>query len=326
MLNIFLFLISFTYTIAFSELNNSLNQDSTSININGYAAIVNKEIITNSDVQKTIVPILPSLYRQYKGEELKNKIANLYQESLINLINQELIFLEFKQQGGQIPDSIVEDEINSLKKTTFNNNDINFKNHLINEQKTYEEYFEEIRKKIAIRALISQNINSKLDVSPKIIYNYYNDNIVEFSNPKKIKYFSLELNSCTNAIEQNIQITKAKESINNLKNVHDINKIKKVIANDTNLKINEFSWIKITDISKDHLEILNKLNTNEFSDIIELYGDYFIFYIEEQIEASSIPFDEVKNSIKNKIQNNQKEAYFQEWIYELRNKTYVKIF
>ena len=44
--------------------------------------------------------------------------------------------------------------------------------------------------KIAIRALISQNINSKLDVSPKIIYNYYNDNIVEFSNPKKIKYFT----------------------------------------------------------------------------------------------------------------------------------------
>ena len=326
MLKIFLFLISFTYTIAFSELNNLLNQDSTSININGYAAIVNKEIITNSDVQKTILPILPSLYRQYKGEELKNKIANLYQESLINLINQELIFLEFKQQGGQIPDSIVEDEINNIKKTTFNNNDINFENHLINEQKTYEEYFEEIRKKIAIRALISQNINGKLDVSPKIIYNYYNDNIVEFSNPKKIKYFTLELNSCTNAIEQNIQITKAKESINNLKNVHDINKIKKVIANDKNLKINEFSWVKITDISKDHLEILNKLNTNEFSDIIELYGDYFIFYIEEQIEASSIPFDEVKNSIKNKIQNNQKEAYFQEWIYELRNKTYVKIF
>ena len=326
MFKTFLFLISFTYTIAFSELNDSLNQDSTSININGYAAIVNKEIITNSDVQKTILPILPSLYRQYKGEELKNKISNLYQESLINLINQELIFLEFKQIGGQIPDSIVEDEINNLKKTTFNNNDINFENHLINEQKTYEEYFEEIRKKIAIRALISQNINSKLDVSPKIIYNYYNDNIVEFSNPKKIKYFTLELNSCTNAIEQNIQITKAKESINNLKNVHDINKIKKVIANDTNLKINEFSWIKITDISKDHLEILNKLNTNEFSDIIELNGDYFIFYIEEQIEASSIPFDEVKNSIKNKIQKNQKEAYFQEWIYELRNKTYVKIF
>lgn len=326
MFKTFLFLISFTYTIAFSELNDSLNQDSTSININGYAAIVNKEIITYSDVQETIIPILPSLYRQYKGEELKNKISSLYQESLINLINQELIFLEFKQQGGQIPDSIVEDEINSLKKTTFKNNDINFENYLINEQKTYEEYFEEIRKKIAIRALISQNITSKLDVSPKIIYNYYNDNIVDFSNPKKVKYFTIELNSYTNAIEQNIQFTKVKEAIKNFKNVNDVNKIKKVISNDLNLKINEFSWIKITDISKDHLEILNKLNTNEFSDIIELYGDFFIFYNEEQIEASSIPFDEVKNSIKNKIQNNQKEAFFQEWIDELRDKTYVKIF
>ena len=125
-----------------------------------------------------------------------------------------MIFLEFKQQGGQIPDSIVEDEINSLKQH-LTIMILILKNHLINEQKTYEEYFEEIRKKIAIRALISQNINSKLDVSPKIIYNYYNDNIVEFSNPKKIKYFTLELNSCTNTIDQNIQITKATESINN---------------------------------------------------------------------------------------------------------------
>ena len=326
MIRIFLSTILLIVGNVFSELNNSLNQDSKLINVNGYAAIVNKKIITINDVKKTMLPTLPTLYNQYKGNELKNKISNLYQESLINLINQELIYLEFKQQGGQIPKSFVEDEINNIKKSKFKNSDLNFENYLINEQKTYEEYFDEIRKKIAIKALISQNITSKLEVSPKMIYDYYNENIEDFSNPKKIKYFTLESHSATNSTEHHYQFKEINDTLNKLKNIDDIKDIKKAITNNKNLKIREFTWMKVKDISKDHLRILDNLNTNEFSDVIELNDNFLIFYIEGKIEASPILFDEVKSSIKNKLQNLQKDTFFKEWINSLRNKTYVKVF
>ena len=91
--------------------------------------------------------LLPNLYKQFKGNELESRIINLYQETLLNLIHQELIYSEFNLQGGQIPDSFVKDEIKNIKKKNFKNNEIKFEKFLTDEQKTYTEYFEDIRKK-----------------------------------------------------------------------------------------------------------------------------------------------------------------------------------
>lgn len=310
---------------SFGKLNSFSNDVLKIVNVNGYAAIVNKEIITHSDVRKSMSSSLPILYKQFKGNELETKILNLYEETLLNLINQELIFSEFNLQGGQIPDSIVKDEIKNIKKKNFNNNEINFENFLANEQKTYTEYFEDIRKKISIRALISQNVNKKLETSPKMIHNYYQSNIKNFLNPEKIKYSVFEINSSTNSVIDDNQ-GEALKIFKQIKNLKNINEIKKLFSESDNKKIKEFPWMQIKDVPNQHLSIIANINKNEFSDVIELNDNFSIFYIEDKIEESYTPFNKVKDTIKNKLLNSQKEEIFAEWIKELEQKNFVKIF
>ena len=310
---------------SFGKLNSFSNDVLKIVNVNGYAAIVNKEIITHSDVRKSMSSSLPILYKQFKGNELETKILNLYEETLLNLINQELIFSEFNLQGGQIPDSIVKDEIKNIKKKNFNNNEINFENFLANEQKTYTEYFEDIRKKISIRALISQNVNKKLETSPKMIHNYYQSNIKNFLNPEKIKYSVFEINSSTNSVIDDNQ-GEALKIFKQIKNLKNINEIKKLFSESDNKNIKEFPWMQIKDVPNQHLSIIANINKNEFSDVIELNDNFSIFYIEDKIEESYTPFNKVKDTIKNKLLNSQKEEIFAEWIKELEQKNFVKIF
>ena len=319
---LFIFLI---INSSFSELNSASNDTLKSINVNGYAAIVNKEIITHSEVRKSMRSLLPNLYKQFKGNELESRIINLYQETLLNLIHQELIYSEFNLQGGQIPDSFVKDEIKNIKKKNFKNNEIKFEKFLTDEQKTYTEYFEDIRKKISIQALISQNVNNKLEASPKTIYDYYVNNKNNFLNPEKIKYSVFEIYSSTNSTMVNDQ-KEATSILEQIKNNKNIIEMKKLFTESENKKIKEFPWMQIKDIPHNHLTIIENMNKNEFSELIKLKHNFSIFFINDKIEASYTPFDEVKDSIKNKLLNSQKEEVFKEWIKELEQKNFIKIF
>ena len=321
----FLLFIFLIINSSFSELNSASNENLKSINVNGYAAIVNNEIITHSEVRKSMRSLLPNLYKQFEGNELESRILNLYQETLLNLIHQELIYSEFNLQGGQIPDTFVKDEIKNIKKKNFNNNEIKFEKFLTDEQKTYTEYFEEIRKKISIQALISQNVNNKIEASPKKIYNYYVSNKNNFLNPEKIKYSVFEIHSSTNStiVDDQKEATTILEQIKTNKNII---KMKKLFTDSENKKIKEFPWMQIKDIPHNHLPIIENLNKNEFSEVIKLKDNFSIFFINDKIEASYTPFNEVKDSIKNKLLNSQKEEIFKEWMKELEQKNFIKIF
>jgi len=321
----FLLFIFLIINSSFSELNSASNENLKSINVNGYAAIVNNEIITHSEVRKSMRSLLPNLYKQFEGNELESRILNLYQETLLNLIHQELIYSEFNLQGGQIPDTFVKDEIKNIKKKNFNNNEIKFEKFLTDEQKTYTEYFEEIRKKISIQALISQNVNNKIEASPKKIYNYYVSNKNNFLNPEKIKYSVFEIHSSTNSTIVNDQ-KEANTILEQIKTNKNIIKMKKLFTDSENKKIKEFPWMQIKDIPHNHLPIIENLNKNEFSEVIKLKDNFSIFFINDKIEASYTPFTEVKDSIKNKLLNSQKEEIFKEWIKELEQKNFIKIF
>ena len=102
--------------------------------------------------------------------------------------------------------------------------------------------------------------------------------------------------------------------------------MKKLFTDSENKKIKEFPWMQIKDIPHKHLTIIENLNKNEFSEVIKLKDNFSIFFINDKIEASYTPFDEVKDSIKNKLLNSQKEEIFKEWMKELEQKNFIKIF
>ena len=74
-----------------------------SIDIDGYAAKVNDEIITRSDVREALAPQLPAIYQQFKGAQLEVELKKAFSNILDQLIERTLIMEAFKVRGGDIP-------------------------------------------------------------------------------------------------------------------------------------------------------------------------------------------------------------------------------
>src|SRR6202012_3690641 len=87
--------------------------------IDGIAAVVNGDVITFSQVQEVAAPEEQSLKQQFTGQELIDKIKETRLAVLNDLINRQLILQEFKKKEFQLPDYVVEEQVQEIIKDEF---------------------------------------------------------------------------------------------------------------------------------------------------------------------------------------------------------------
>ena len=92
--------------------------------LDGVAAIVNKDVITISQVRELIGSRERSLREVYSGHDLENKIKEMRLAALKDLVDRQLIIQEFRkmqEKGANIPDYVVDDRVQTIIREEFGN-------------------------------------------------------------------------------------------------------------------------------------------------------------------------------------------------------------
>src|SRR3984893_18788655 len=87
--------------------------------IDGVAAVVNGDVITFSQVQEVSSPRERTLREQSTGHELIEKIKEARLAALNDLIDRQLILQEFKKKQFNMPEYVVDDQIQNIIKDDF---------------------------------------------------------------------------------------------------------------------------------------------------------------------------------------------------------------
>ena len=87
--------------------------------VDGIAAVVNGEVITFSQVRALSAPQEKVLRQQYTGQELANKLTELRQLAVKDLIDRRLVIQAFKKESFEIPDHIVDMRIQQIIRESF---------------------------------------------------------------------------------------------------------------------------------------------------------------------------------------------------------------
>ncbi len=87
--------------------------------VDGIAAIVNGEVITYSQVRSLSAPREKLLRSQFTGNELENKLLELRQLALKDLIDRRLVIQAFKKESYQIPDHFVDQRMHEIMRDSF---------------------------------------------------------------------------------------------------------------------------------------------------------------------------------------------------------------
>ena len=288
-------------------------------------AVVNDEIITQSEVDRLLYPIYMQYSQIYKTEEeLYKKLDEARLEILKQLINDKLILCEAKRLQIAVDEKEINEQIDFIK-NDLKNKGVDFET-LLNEQNlTLAELKEKYREQILVKKTIDRELRSRIDIQPSEVSNYYNTHIEDYTQPEQVAVYGIL-----------IKLESVRTPLESLQLAADVRKIIDE-GRDFNQAADEYSegpnkeqggdlgYAKRGELLKEIENVIFFLKTGEVSDVIETPIGYHIFKVYDRKEENVMLFEEARQKVTESLYQAKLQKQFEDWIEKLKSKAYLSI-
>ena len=289
-------------------------------------AVVNDEVITQSEVDVLLRPWFEQFRSSYSGEDLAIKLNEMRRSLLSQLIEDKLVYQEAKKRNIEINDTEIEERITEFRRRFKNEDEL--ARILSAQGMTINKMKERYRQQISIRRLHIMEVRNKILVSPKEIEDYFKTHENEFNQSEKIKLRSITIRKTPEDQGKKDVDAKAKaeQILIDLKKGADFAKIAQAHSEDHNAPSGgELGFVGRGELAKDIDEIVFALNPGELTPVIETSIGYHIFKIEEKQEGKKQSLDEVRKDIQEILFREKAKKRFEDWVKDLKSKAYISI-
>src|SRR6201984_2957950 len=297
--------------------------------IDGIAAVVNGDVITFSQVQEVAAPEEQSLKQQFTGQELIDKIKETRLAVLNDLINRQLILQKFKKKEFQLPDYVVEEQVQEIIKDEFGGDRQAFVRTLQAQGFSLNTFRDKEKEKITVQVMRQNKLkDNNFTPSPEAVDAYYNANKQEFATPAQGKLLMIVLNSDP-LVSDSAKTTKQMADDIRDKAAHggDFATLAKTYSMDgTAENGGDWGWVDEKTLNQDLTKTAFELAAKEVSPCIQIGDSFYILYCEEKKTANFIPLAEVRDGISKKLEQVPRQKATQRWLDGLREKAYIKVY
>src|ERR1700731_1739498 len=318
-----------SYVLALSLLIPAVVRAADPEVIDGIAAVVNGDVITFSQVQEVAAPEEQSLKQQFTGQELIDKIKETRLAVLNDLINRQLILQEFKKKEYQLPDYVVEEQVQEIIKDEFGGDRQAFVRTLQAQGYSLNKFRDKEKEKITVQVMRQNKLkDDNFTPSPEAVTAYYNANKQEFATPAQVKLRMIVLNSDP-LVSDSAKTTRSMADEIRDKATHggDFATLAKTYSMDgTAENGGDWGWVDEKTLNQDLTKAAFALSAKEVSPGIQIGDSYYILYCEEKKTANFIPLTEVRDGISKKLGQVQRQKATQRWLDGLREKAYIKVY
>ncbi|MEW6066858.1 MAG: peptidylprolyl isomerase [Nitrospirota bacterium] len=282
-------------------------------------ALVNKEVITWSELYKTMEQEASAQLKALNDEERMKIFKENEAGFLEKLIDIRLQIQEAKRLGIGITSEEVMDAIENIKsKYSLTAETLN--ESIKKEGLSFEEYKERLSEQIIISKLISQQVRNKVVVSDEDIKRYIEKNYNNDSfKLRQIFFKKTEYDADRNAIEK-----KALLVIQRLKAGEDFSELAKEYSQDPSGRLGgDIGYIKKGDMDKEFIKALSTMNVGDFSSPFWTEKGLHIIKLEEKISVENM--EELKRKAREQLAEHKFSEKYESWLRDLREKAYIVI-
>jgi len=288
-------------------------------------ATVNGKPVTLSDVRSDTIPEERKLPLLYSGKQLKEEIAKLRHNALMYIIDRKLVYEQFKKRGYKVPKQIIEKMLDKLAAKLAGGNRKLLESRARNSGVSIEDLREQAKERAATSLLLNARCYKPAYVTPKQVYDYYQNHQEEFQKPARINLQVLYL-KCDPA---NKTVAAFAEKLKKLLENAD----EKTFAGYVGLHSqgpNKKSGGKVGWIGEDKLrpEFVKSLKGRKAGTIagplLTEEGFYFI-RISEREEAESPPFEKIKKEIRDKLTKRAEDKMYDKYLSFLKRDAVIRI-
>jgi len=288
------------------------------IPMDGFAATVNTNIITIGSVYEVIQEASQRLRALHSGKELEEKSIALFMSGLERLIDQSLIVEDFNTQKFQMPERLVDDEINDIVTKRYNGDRAAMLSALEENKVTLEEWRGIIRNQLIVRMMRSREIGERIVVSPRQIAEAYEIQREKYNEPAKVRLRMIYVNAGTKVDEARQKAGALRATV---AGGEDFEAVARENSDDASASTGgDWGWIEADQLRVELRNAIADAPAGSISEVVEIPEGFYVLKVEERKEAQTRTFEEVRSTIETELREKQGEKYYREWIARLRDK------
>ncbi len=296
------------------------------IPVDGYAAVVNDQVIMVAEVLAALQPVERQLRQAYQGLELNQKLAEAYDSALDALIERALILDAFERRKDlSLPDTFVNARMEEIIRNKFNNSLAEFNKALQAEGLTQDEWRQSLRTTIIVTLMREREVESKATITPQAVRAAYTNNRSAYRIPDQVELWMIVIHSGNTTAEEELKRHQAEEIRRRLIDGENFADLARQVSEGPKAAEGGYvGWIDPRTRRDELAEVLATLDPGEISAVIPAGGDYYILKLEGRKNGTTIPFEKAEETIQRELRQQEVKRLHDAWIARLKQNSYIK--
>lgn len=297
--------------------------------VDGVAAVVNTNVITYGQIREMLMFRQRALADNMESEEARAKMKESQDAALKDLVDRQLIIDEFKAQGFQIPEYVIDDRINTVIRQEFGGDRTAFVRTLRAQGFSLSRFREIEREKIIVQAMRQRAVRSDFVISPDKVEAYYRKNMAQYSSPEEIRLSMIVLRPGDESVDNPVEAKRAmaQEIRTKLADGADFAGMAQMYSDDGTSELGgDWGWIDRKTLNEQLNNAAFALKPGELSDVIQIGDSFYILRVEARKAATTKPLSELREEIGKKLFEEERVRRQEHWLDGLRKKAFVKIY
>jgi len=291
-------------------------------------AVVNQEIITLSEVEKSISPLVDDIRTRAEDRlEKKERIQEARRKVLDQMIEEKLIDQEAKRSGVKVTTKEIESALEEIRQRN-NATPEDLEKALVKEGLTLETFKKQIEKQIQRMKVLQWAVKTDVKAGEKEFIDFYQKNInryrsIEVYRPRHILFIVPK-----GAPPEQVQEARKKcqKVLEKIKKGEDFGEMALLYSEDLSARDRgDLGYFKRGELLPSFEREALRLKVGEVSGIVRTDFGFHIIKLTDRKGGDAVAFEEVKEKVRKDYYESESEKAFKQFISTLREKSVIEI-
>jgi peptidyl-prolyl cis-trans isomerase SurA len=287
-------------------------------------AVVNNDIITLYDLNRAFKPYESNIKALgYPPDKERATLFQVRSDILNQLIDSQLADQKIKRDQISVSQNEIDTTIERMKEAR-SLTDEQMREGLAAQGMTMEEYRKEIEAQILRTKLVNREVKSKIVITREDIQAYYDSHPEEYASDRKYYLWNLFVKASGANDSEAYGLMKGVEA--QLKQGRPFEALVEEFNNSNSaVQGTDLGLYRSDELSAELQQVVVKLKTGEFSEVINTSFGYQIIYVQNIEATDAKSLETVEAEIRQELYDEFVNNRYQQWLEELRARSHIRI-
>jgi peptidyl-prolyl cis-trans isomerase SurA len=291
---------------------------------------VNGEIFTKSDLEERQVTVLRQMGQQVdlkanpSDAQLRQMLDQITPDLIVNVVDEMLVVQRGRELGYRLSDEDFNRYLENIKKESKIETEEQFQAALKQEGMTLADLRKNIEKTAIVSRVQQAEVLGRISVSEEEARKYYDEHSKEFTTPQSITLREIFVNVPGDGKSINVGLDEeAREKANQIRQRalggESFDKLA-VELSDAPSKANAglIGPLSLLDLSGDLQKLVGAMKVGEITQVLRAQKGYQILKLESSSAAETLPFEQARDQIGDRVFNDKRRSEFDKYLTKLR--------